>query len=385
MARIGVVVPVYNTKEYLRKCIDSILNQTFKDIELVLVDDGSTDGSGEICDSYTKDPRVRVIHQENQGMIKARLNGFKALNSEYASSVDSDDWILENTYEYLSQYLDKRYDVISFNIVRYFSEKKQIESRDRYKCGLYTKNNIISDIFPTMIWDIHNEKYGLDPSICNKLIRMDLFLKYLNRASVLSSNYGQDCAILYPLMSEAESLLFSDKYFYFHRQRKNGEIAEYMSEVDFYRKTFELYEYLMAFYINNKDLCKQIEFFYSHSLEIRLEMLYGETAIKRFYLFPFNNVEKGERIVIYGAGKVGQSYYEQLQKTMYCEIVAIVDRCRSIFIEGRNVLQIDDINSLKFDHIIVATIHKDNIHEMINALVDRGVNTNKIICPYLDR
>ena len=78
MPKLSVIVPVYNTEKYLRECIDSILGQTFTDFELILVDDGSTDGSGAICDAYAqKDPRIRVIHQENGGITVARKSGVR--------------------------------------------------------------------------------------------------------------------------------------------------------------------------------------------------------------------------------------------------------------------------------------------------------------------
>ncbi|MGN1041637.1 MAG: glycosyltransferase family 2 protein [Acutalibacteraceae bacterium] len=102
MAKISIVVPVYNRENRLKKCVDSILNQTFKDFELILVDDGSRDSSGKICDDYAeKDTRVRVIHQENKGVSDARNAGIKCAVGEYIGFVDSDDYIDEKMYEIL--------------------------------------------------------------------------------------------------------------------------------------------------------------------------------------------------------------------------------------------------------------------------------------------
>lgn len=97
---ISVIVPVYNTGKYLKKCIDSILTQTYPELEIILVDDGSTDGSPSICDEYAEDdPRVKVIHQENKGLSAARNAGMRAANGEYLTFVDSDDYIEADTYE----------------------------------------------------------------------------------------------------------------------------------------------------------------------------------------------------------------------------------------------------------------------------------------------
>ena len=100
--KISVIVPVYNVEKYLHKCIDSILVQTFTDFELLLIDDGSTDKSGDICDEYAvKDARVRVFHTENRGVSAARNHGLREASGDWICFVDSDDWV-ENCYlEYL--------------------------------------------------------------------------------------------------------------------------------------------------------------------------------------------------------------------------------------------------------------------------------------------
>ena len=91
--KISVIVPVYNTAKYLHRCLDSILQQSFKDFEVLLVDDGSTDNSGEICDEYAaKDSRVRVFHKENGGVASAREIGIENAVGLYSIHVDSDDW-----------------------------------------------------------------------------------------------------------------------------------------------------------------------------------------------------------------------------------------------------------------------------------------------------
>lgn len=99
---ISVIVPVYNTEKYLRKCVDSIINQTYKKLEIILVDDGSPDNSGQICDDYVqKDERVKVIHKKNGGLSDARNAGIKVAMGEYLGFVDSDDWIEPQMYQKL--------------------------------------------------------------------------------------------------------------------------------------------------------------------------------------------------------------------------------------------------------------------------------------------
>ena len=103
MSRVSVIVPVYNAKDYIIRCIDSILEQTFKDIELILIDDGSTDGSELICDRYKSNNTVKVIHQENRGVSSARNRGLEVATGTYVAFVDSDDYLEKNM---LQQMLD---------------------------------------------------------------------------------------------------------------------------------------------------------------------------------------------------------------------------------------------------------------------------------------
>lgn len=99
---ISVIIPVYNVECYLHRCVDSVLTQSFKDIEVILVDDGSTDNSGTICDEYVrKDDRIKVIHKENGGLVSARKAGFEASCGKYIANVDSDDWLELNHLEVL--------------------------------------------------------------------------------------------------------------------------------------------------------------------------------------------------------------------------------------------------------------------------------------------
>ena len=105
--KISIIVPVYNAKSYLSRCIDSILNQTYQDFELILVDDGSTDCSGEICDKYaSNDIRIRVFHKPNGGVSSARNLGLSKINGNYVIFVDSDDFLMPNHLEILAQYAE---------------------------------------------------------------------------------------------------------------------------------------------------------------------------------------------------------------------------------------------------------------------------------------
>ena len=102
MEKISIIIPIYNVKEYLKRCVDSVLNQSYKNIEVILIDDGSTDGSEKICDEYAKkDKRVVVVHQKNSGVSASRNKGIELATGKYIGFVDSDDYIHKDMFEKL--------------------------------------------------------------------------------------------------------------------------------------------------------------------------------------------------------------------------------------------------------------------------------------------
>ncbi len=127
---ISVIIPIYNVEAYLRKCIDSVINQTYKNIEIILVDDQSPDSCGKICDEYSKrDSRIKIIHQKNSGVGKARENGINEAQGEYITFVDSDDWIEPEFCEkLLEELLKNKADWIACNAKEVDEKGKEINS-----------------------------------------------------------------------------------------------------------------------------------------------------------------------------------------------------------------------------------------------------------------
>lgn len=381
MNQIGIIVSIYNTERYLNKCIDSILGQSWSHIRLVLIDDGCTDGCGEICDKYVDgDRRVSVVHQKNSGVLAAAIKGIELLKGcKYVSFVDSDDWIADNTYLELSQYIDCDYDVISFDMIRYYSPDKCVYTSEDYKKGEYDRLKIEKCIYPTMLWDIKNQRYGLDPSLCNKLIKYTLLKKYLYNAAHIRADYGQDVAVIYPMMRDVNSLFLAPGYFYYHRQREFGEIPRYISDPDFVEKIHRLYKYLLDCYYDNLIVRRQIDFFFVQAHELRLFYLYRRRTIRGLFVFPFDKVNKQERIILYGAGDVGRSYVDQIIATGYCDIVSWIDQNPCISYRGYETCSVIEALDAQYDHIVISTC-VDEFRKQIEAkLVGYGVEKNKII------
>lgn len=118
--KFSIIIPIYNMEQHLVRCLDSIVNQTYNDLEIILINDGSTDSSASICDSYAqKDKRIKVIHQSNAGVSATRNAGLNNATGDYISFIDPDDWIETDTYERLNSYLENRdIDILRFNAYR---------------------------------------------------------------------------------------------------------------------------------------------------------------------------------------------------------------------------------------------------------------------------
>ena len=148
---ISVIVPVYNVEKYLRNCLDTIINQTYKDLEIILVDDGSKDSSGLICDEYAKrDSRIKVIHKENGGLSSARNTGLEIAKGDYIAFIDSDDVIEIDMYEKLLNSLETFNSDVSMCGCKIVDENNNILYQDVLENDIYDINDILENIVLTL-------------------------------------------------------------------------------------------------------------------------------------------------------------------------------------------------------------------------------------------
>lgn len=200
--KISIVVPVYNVECYIEKCIESILSQTFKEFEVILVNDGSTDKSGEICNKYKeKDRRVKVIHQKNKGQAMARNRAIKIAKGEYLGFVDSDDWIDINMYERLYyKCIEDELDLAVIGI-------REVDERN--KClNEYIPNNI-------SLSEIIRRAYP-----CNKLFKKELF--YKNNLFFKEGRYYEDLELIPKLFLKSHKVSYIEESSYNYLRRSNS-------------------------------------------------------------------------------------------------------------------------------------------------------------------
>lgn len=217
---LSVIVPVYNVKPYLPECLDSILAQTFTDFEVLLIDDGSTDGSSGLCDKYAKrDARICCFHKKNGGLVSARQEGFRHVTGKYVTFVDSDDWVSPVMYEKICVTAkETSADIICCNYTSVAPDKK-IERRDLCAPGFYDKTRLTEEIYPQMLFSGSFFHFGVSPSLCNKIFRRGLLENHIFHVP-LSVKLGEDGLVTYPCLLNAGSACFlSDSLYYY---RSNG-------------------------------------------------------------------------------------------------------------------------------------------------------------------
>ena len=371
MALVSVIVPIYNVSRYLRQCIDSIVGQSYKDIEIILVDDGSTDGCSQICDDYAyKDSRVKVIHKKNEGLVKARKTGFLASRGDYISFVDGDDWIEPDMLEKLYLTLiSENVDVVMCGRYEDDEDTHRMVYHGIHE-GRYDKNGLIDEVYPKMIVNNVFFEWGIFPSYWDKLFKRNCIEPYLMAVDD-RINMGEDAACVYPCILNSDSIYIIKKCYYHYRQTPLSMVRKAEDEKKERERFRILYKTVLQEFDKYKyiyDLREQWKKYVLFLMVPRADYLY-EGIEKLDYLFPFTGVKRGSRIIIYCAGLYGQRLYNYIKKTNYCEVVALADRnYMNLNRKGIQTISPDSISEYEFDNIIIASSFAKARAEIYNDL-----------------
>lgn len=213
---ISVIVPIYNAETYLKRCIESLLNQTYSNMEIILIDDGSTDNSLKICEEYSaKDIRIKVFSKKNSGPSDTRNYGLKKASGKYISFIDSDDWVEPKFYEYLYNLINE-YDNTDIACVQYTtSDDNIIEKRENKR--LLEEKEILIDYFcnnniMTCLW--------------NKLYRIETIKDIFFDTEV--GNYGEDVLFLCKVFCKTKKLIYSNMEMYHYNVQNSSITRSYL-------------------------------------------------------------------------------------------------------------------------------------------------------------
>lgn len=210
--KFSILVPVYNVERYLEECLNSLINQTFKDFEIILVDDGSTDRSGQICDQYQKNysnVNISVLHKKNEGLVSARRAGIKIAQGEYSVFCDSDDFLELDALQKLNKVLMQQdIDIVIYNGYEVVQEGKRTFFENIFEEGIIDcKTKVIDKLL--LSYEIN--------SLCLKAVKTNLIDKDKDYKSFYSCNYGEDLLQTVPMILNARKIYYLNNKLYNYR------------------------------------------------------------------------------------------------------------------------------------------------------------------------
>lgn len=376
MNMLSLIIPFYNIEKYLTQCLDTIINQTYKNIQIILVDDGSTDLSGRICDEYAdKDPRIIVIHKENGGLVSARKAGLRRATGEYVVYVDGDDWIELNAVEHMVDTIERtKADIVLFDHYENTGES-QIIVRNIAKEGLYDKGKLLRYIYPHMISGEHFFEWQIFPAVWDMIISRNLLEKCQYDVDN-TITMGEDASCKYPCLLLANTVYIERKAFYHYRQTQNSMIKQIPDTITERKRMKALNDSTIKKLSSLTNIFDVRNQWLSYMLFImipRADQLYSGFETLPF-LYPYTGIRKGMKIAIYGAGTYGRRLHSYVSRTGFCEVVAWYDRNYSDLInQGLNVNNPDEISSLSCDAIIIANMF-ENSRQQIRSYIESRTN-----------
>lgn len=375
--QLSIIVPVYNVEEWLERCLDSILAQTWKDFELICVDDGSTDSSLNILHKYQKiDDRIKIIHKENGGLVSARKAGIIAAAGEYISYVDSDDWIEENMCQcMMEKAIETDADIITSGVKLEYQDGI-ITELGEVKEGIYAGEKLKTAFWTNMINTDEFFMQGVSMHIFAKIYKKEHIYKYQNNVP----NHivvGEDAACVYPGLLHAEKVFVLNKAFYHYQMRSNSIMGENNVDIGNYKS---LFRHLRP-YFHQASYDKAME--QLDQLIVFLILLRAPDIFwKKDRLIPYENLKRG-KIVLYGMGRFGKAFRNVIERRDGYEILALVDKNRMTDATGEKCCSLKEFTEQKFDYdYIVITILKYNICQMaVKDLTECGIPLEKIKRP----
>lgn len=375
--KVSIIVPAYNSEHYLRECIDSILNSTLQEIEIILVDDGSIDQTAQICDAYAeKFNKIRVIHQDNKGQNAARLAGTMAANGEYVGFVDSDDWIDPKMYEELWQqaYIQNA-DIVCCGCI-YEKGKYQEIRYNTLKEGAYNKKEILQQALSYVLCfgSDYTKDRIIEPHLVDKLFKRNLVLQELLEGDK-GIFWGEDAIITFKCIAKADSMVVIKSTPYHYRIHQQS-ILRRQDKRAITSYPLLLNE-LLDFCDENEICTKQVQWYGITAVREMLRIGLN-VASSKFWQFPYDDFEKRQHIILYGAGNVGRCYYNQLKISGYFAEVIWTDSNAEMLNSDICIYKIEEALKKKYDKIVIAVEKEYIAVEIKQQLLERCVPLEKL-------
>lgn len=378
---ISLIVPIYDIELYLRRCVTSILLQTYQNFEVILVDDGSTDGSSELCDFYKQqDDRITVIHKENGGLVSARKAGLAIAQGEYIGFVDGDDWIEPQMYEHLMQLAEEHQADLVLGGSIEDVDGRVIYKVNRLESGVYDKERLRKEVYPYMLCAEDFFCMGIQPYIWNKLMHRDL--AYAHMMAVDDRiRVGEDAAAVMPMLLKADKVVISDHCDYHYCIRGTSMMWQQGNEEREWEELCILHGFLQKSFLEYQNWYGLENQLRHYTVMNMLTRAYGKVAQKdgKGILWPFGYRISGRKCIVYSAGNFGRAVYGYLQGVNQGIVSLWVDRdFRRYQDMGLPVCSAEEIVKEQDADILVAVLDAGVAEAIQRNLLQLGVRRERI-------
>lgn len=378
---VSIIVPVYNIAPYVKDCLKSIQKQTWTSLEIIVIDDGSTDSSAEICDEAAMDDdRIKVIHQKNIGLVGARNTGIEASTGKYISFVDGDDWIEPDMVEELVKKIDG-VDLVTAGVYRQMTPERITERYDKFPEGSYTGDTQLIAVWERMIYDrVTEELQPFTPWRCNKLYRSELVRQVYKEVDV-DITYAEDAIFLYKYLLRCHSIVVYHKCFYHYRYRENSLIhAPNTHMLIDINKVYLSLEKEFRNHLLGECLLYQLQKWVSFvsCKAISEQMGFDRRVRIPEFMADLSGLEN-KRLIVYGAGGMGKDTYFQLKSFEY-QVVLWVDKDYKFYqSQGFSVVSPNEIVCQEYDLLVIAISDRKMSEKIKEELRQIGISEDKFI------
>lgn len=379
---VSVIVPIYNAAKYLDKCVSSIINQSYKNIEILLVDDGSMDESEEIIRRYCeKYKSIRGFFQENKGPNGARLKGVEEAEGDFVMFVDADDWIEDTLVEKLIEnQVQTGADLLISGIIYDYPTYTRVDCGN-VKEGLYTEEKL-EKFYSEFIFSIEGNE-GIKRGLVAKLIEKKLALNVLK--TIPEIYVGEDQVGTFACCIKSKGIYVGNWAGYHYVKRDDSQTSS--TQMDFLTQLNKAYTYLLECIYDYP--CYAVIKESIDTWLVRM-MLNGcprymklDVNVPKFIINYKQDVLEGSKVVLYGAGKAGAQLHKQLVKDSYADLMLWIDKDYPKYVDmGLDVSPITAIKNTEYDKILIAVKNRKLAEEIKQSLMyEFDILETKILIP----
>lgn len=376
---ISVVVTAYNTENYIRECIESIINQTYMNLEIILVDNGSTDTTGQIMDFYgLSEKRVRVIHKPHGTIYSGRKAGVMAATGDYLGFVDSDDYADIDLFQKLVS-CSEGYDIVVSNHKRITSTGTYI-TNNLLPVGEYSSTERLSYLYNNLVVPPFMQTVGIVGTVWDKLFKTKLIQTVCEE--IMECGFPDDAAIFYSCVLRSESVFVSDICAYNYRVNETSTTQSiYTNYLKDLTTFYTVMEEQISRHSHQKVIMPQMQLFVSDWLLAAGRFLgFSSKSRTKNYIFPFINMLENQYIALYGSGKVGCDYYYQIQNQNMCIVNLWVSKnWQKGRKKGLDTVPVERLMTEKYQYIVIAVERQDMAEEIREELINMGIHSEMIL------